>query len=488
MINSTSFVTKMPHIEYQEDIIKNKFMLEIFNNFLDYLSLLSTNYFYSYYNSFNEFEIAMYSNSIIPVLQEVKKNDISSSKNYNINIILSNNNSVINIKNDMVLGQTTFSFCPQNGAIYLKSYYGNSCKYLCNADTDINSTNLMQNISRTYYTEFAFFPNGIVYNVLKNGKHIPCTLKNIANTFSYNYLSYLFFSTYLNSFEYPLFKDVVNNINNGLKIYDGNLKLALKTVKTNYTVQEIIRCYSIQDIIQKHYKTCINVPKSVNKMFISEATNRALACRNVNENEKQKIYQVPYSQCEEKPNDVVRNFYLSRVKNSETCVEIIDDYIYMCEFIKEHFNLNISSSKKMLVNHDNVLIKYLSKKCKYNRKKLIYKNIKGKENPFYSLVLPTDFEIINSDIRLRKETEMMHNCVIIYRDKILKGKSLIAHLCHNGENCTIEIICKKSKQKQVFKCRQIFKECNYEVSDETKDYVNDVLKHINNKAVTPLMK
>lgn len=496
----TLFITEFPLVnvrEKEENIVKDQIMVNIFNSYLKKLSSLNDEYVYTLDSCAVEtaeqekFPISMYSSAIKEELNnfisfcesQTKNSEINCSNNKEIKIKYSNKfeNVRYDVKKNIVLGKANFNFANNRG-LYVKIMNTDVCELIYN---DYSKKIKLKQKQDGYYsqTTFAFFNNGNIYNVI-NGKHLPCTLKQACNAFSRNYLAYLFLETYLEYFSYPLYKDIVHNISNYLKECDNNLIKALQTINTSYTFNEIQKYHSIQDMIQSHYKTCKNVPRSVNKMYIGQATNRALACRYVSENEMQKIYQVPYNyNCiVESPITVIINFYKIHVKGIEKVDRIlVNDYIYMCKKVAQPCNLHISSANKMLTAHNEIMIKYNEKlTSKYNRKKLVLKNIKGKPNPFYNLQLPDGFVIINSDKRLKEEGKIMHNCVSSYRDFILAGKCLIAHLYYNNEHCTVEINCKKKGKKNSYFCAQIYRECNQEVSIETKKYVNSVLKELNN--------
>lgn len=493
----TQLLTKFSPITTEENFTRDQIMVNIFNSFLEKLSNINNEYVYTL-DSYTvetveqeKFIISMYSSAIKEELNnfksfcksQTKNSEINCSNNREINIKYLNKfgNVRYDVKKNIVLGKANFNFA-NNGGLYVKIINTDVCELVY---YDYSKKIKLKQKQDGYYsqTTFAFFNDGNIYNVV-NGKHLPCTLKQACNTLSRNFLAYLFFEIYLQHFSYPLYKDIVNNISNYLKECDNNLIKALQTINTSYTFNEIQKYHSIQDMIQSHYKTCKNVPQSVNKMYIGQATNRALACRYVSENEIQKIYQVPYNyNCiAESPITVIINFYKIHVNGIEKVDRIlVNDYIYMCKKVSQPCNLHISSANKMLAAHDEVLSTYYNKKyLKYNRKKLVLKSIKGKSNPFYNLQLPNNFEIINSDSRLREETKKMHHCVITYRDFILTGKCLIAHLDYNNEHCTVEVNYKKRGKKISYFCAQIYRECNREVSIETKEYVNSVLKELNN--------
>ena len=242
----------------------------------------------------------------------------------------------------------------------------------------------------------------------------------------------------------------------------------------------------------EHYKKAKNVPKSINKLSFSQGTARALAAQYVEENYAQEIYKTSllidegtYMEAEE----FLAKHIVSKVNFTETeeydkddFYYEVRDYIRMSKEIHQKVKINFTSVNRLYELHNKVAVEWISKKKHCNRKRLITKTVKGKENLLYPLIkqLPEEFRAINSDKELKEEGLYMQHCVFTYRESIIKGNCLIAHLDYKGEHSTVEIVIRRQHQKKPkYYCVQARKRFNKPVSSEALEYINKTLENIN---------
>lgn len=390
----------------------------------------------------------------------------------------------------MILGTLRLQFYKPNNSLYISGNAKN-LEYIISNGTIVNKDKILAYKNYAHKCKLALNSNGSIFYESK-GRFIPCTLKILSFMLSKNYLLYLFLKEYLLYFSFPLYKDLIRNIEERLKDDYKNLSFAVKGIESNYTVNELRNCYSLQNLIINHYKKAKNVPKSINKLSFSQGTARALAAQYVEENYAQEIYKASllidegtYMEAEE----FLAKYIVSKVNFTEPeeydkddLYYEVRDYIRMSKEIHQKVKINFTSVNRLYELHNKVAVEWISKKKHCNRKRLITKTVKGKENPLYPLIkqLSEEFRVINSDKELKEEGLYMQHCVFTYRDRIIKGNCLIAHLDYKGKHNTVEIVIRRQHQKKPkYYCVQARKRFNKPVSSEALEYINKTLENIN---------
>lgn len=390
----------------------------------------------------------------------------------------------------MILGTVRLQFYKPNNSLYISGNTTN-LEYIISNGTIVNEDKMLAYKNYAHKCKLALNSDGSIFYESK-GRFIPCTLKILSFILSKNYLLYLFIKEYLLYFSFPLYKDLIRNIEERLKDNSEKLPYAVKSIESNYTINELRNYYSLQNLIMGHYKKAKNIPKSINKLSFAQGTARALAAQYIEENYAQEIYKASllidesgYMEAEE----LLAKYIVSKVNLKETeeynkddFYYEVRDYIRMSKEINQKVKINFTSVNRLFELHNKVAVEWTSKKKHCNRKRLITKTVKGKENPLYPLIkqLPEEFRVINSDKELKDEGLYMQHCVFTYRDVIIKGNCLIAHLDYRGEHSTVEIRYKRSRKvKPKYYCVQARRRFNKPVSNEALEYINKTIENIN---------
>ena len=161
--------------------------------------------------------------------------------------------------------------------------------------------------------------------------------------------------------------------------------------------------------------------------------------------------------------------YESSLKHAyEVAKRYIDDYVRLCLQTKTKVQLNLSSIKRIVELHDELI------NAKKNRE---MPTIHIPKNTVYTKLrklLPKEFEWIKTKKRLLKESEIQHHCVWTYGDKINADKSAIYSFVYAPENkrYTIEFVYGNNGE---YKIRQMQSCCNKGHSKEAYEYVKSFL-------------
>lgn len=161
--------------------------------------------------------------------------------------------------------------------------------------------------------------------------------------------------------------------------------------------------------------------------------------------------------------------YESSLKHAyEVAKRYIDDYVRLCLQTKTKVQLNLSSIKRIVELHDELI------NAKKNRE---MPTIHIPKNTVYTKLrklLPKEFEWIKTKNRLLKESEIQHHCVWTYGDKINADKSAIYSFVYAPENkrYTIEFVYGNNGE---YKIRQMQSCCNKGHSKEAYEYVKSFL-------------
>lgn len=346
------------------------------------------------------------------------------------------------------------------------------------------------------------YGSGVFTNVLKDGRvyrgfkkgakylTYPISLKKLSNIANRSIFYYNLFLCFFNVMEetYPLYKDIKRNF-----IEDPDY------VSCNFTVNEAMDYHSYQDWIMRHYKTVKTLPKSINKEKLQIAVNKALACRYVEENYQQQIYNMDMSDYDvHKQTDVLEIYYYKRLKKdiyylkkNEYATEltyeeiiarnwededrqVINDYIKMIITLNRKINMKTTSFSKLKVAHNELVNPYMKKMA---HKRHCAKMTIPRNSVFRKIKLPDNFEIIKTGNRLYLEGVTMHHCVYSYLHSVNKGKCIIAHLVYENIPYTLEI--RYSYKK--YKCVQMHGIWDSIAPPEVWNYVQSVLEDASRK-------
>jgi hypothetical protein len=147
---------------------------------------------------------------------------------------------------------------------------------------------------------------------------------------------------------------------------------------------------------------------------------------------------------------------------------IIEDYVRLCVMSGEKINLRKKSISKIRQIHNEQIVRQKMKKCQ---------NIRIPEkSSFLKLqkMLPENFILIDSKMKICQEAILQHNCVTSYVDYINKDVCVIYALDYKGVHYTIEFRYDKINSKYLI--WQMKGPCNSECTQEVYEYVETFLK------------
>ena len=144
--------------------------------------------------------------------------------------------------------------------------------------------------------------------------------------------------------------------------------------------------------------------------------------------------------------------YESSLKHAyEVAKRYIDDYVRLCLQTKTKVQLNLSSIKRIVELHDELI------NAKKNRE---MPTIHIPKNTVYTKLrklLPKEFEWIKTKKRLLKESEIQHHCVWTYGVKLTQINQQYIHLCMlrkiNGIRLSLSMV--MMKNIRYGKCRVV---------------------------------
>lgn len=328
-----------------------------------------------------------------------------------------------------------------------------------------------------YQTVFCFFYDGHVMQTSKQNHFIPATLKSIASKAKENKLFFLFVQSYFEvmSETYFVYKDLLRDF----RVDTDNL---CAPITLNAIIDESWPTY--QTIFQNYYKLGYKVPKSVNKMRLSEAYLKVKACKYVNPNEIQKImmFSLPEKAIHYNEKALLKEFYrpliekpcknenLNQLDYYEKEI-IIEDYIKMAISVEKKVSLTMRSFRAIVDKHNKLVDPYM-------RKNKAKKMVIPKDSPFRKLKLPKNYTMIKTGRQLYQEGESMHHCVYSYREDVNLGKCVIVHIKFEDNPYTAEIRIKgrKGSKNRKFYCKQLYGPWNTPAPEELRKDVQELLK------------
>ncbi|EOE6441079.1 hypothetical protein ACKPIP_001210 [Campylobacter upsaliensis] len=160
--------------------------------------------------------------------------------------------------------------------------------------------------------------------------------------------------------------------------------------------------------------------------------------------------------------------------NTEETIQLIEDYTRLTYITKELINLNIKSLKRMQKEHDS-LVSILNIKQIPKSKKLKI------DTSFLDLKLPKNFKLLKNEKELYLQGLEHKNCVYTRKHRINQGLSAIYNLNLKEIDYTLELIKNRKNQFSIYELKERF---NQTPPKEVSLYVKNILKELNNKALS----
>ncbi|EAK0463639.1 hypothetical protein YZ56_05910 [Campylobacter upsaliensis] len=168
-------------------------------------------------------------------------------------------------------------------------------------------------------------------------------------------------------------------------------------------------------------------------------------------------------------------FAMSLTKETIQLIEeLIEDYTRLTYMTKELVNLNIKSLKRMQVEHDK-LVSILNIKQIPKSKKLKI------DTSFLDLKLPNNFKLLKNEKELYLQGLKHKNCVYTRKHRINQGLSAIYNLNLKEIDYTLELTKNRKNQFSIYELKERF---NQIPPKEVSLYVKNILKELNNKALS----
>ncbi|EPU7735891.1 hypothetical protein ACVZN2_001300, partial [Campylobacter upsaliensis] len=155
-------------------------------------------------------------------------------------------------------------------------------------------------------------------------------------------------------------------------------------------------------------------------------------------------------------------------------IQLIEDYTRLTYMTKELVNLNIKSLKRMQVEHDR-LVPVLNIKQIPKSKKLKI------DTSFLDLKLPKNFKLLKNEKELYLQGLEHKNCVYTRKHRINQGLSAIYNLNLKEIDYTLELTKNRKNQFSIYELKEKF---NQTPPKEVSLYVKNILKELNDKALS----
>ncbi|HDX3603361.1 TPA: hypothetical protein ROD84_001573 [Campylobacter jejuni] len=155
-------------------------------------------------------------------------------------------------------------------------------------------------------------------------------------------------------------------------------------------------------------------------------------------------------------------------------IQLIEDYTRLAYMTKELINLNIKSLKRMQKEHDS-LVSILNIKQIPKSKKLKI------DTSFLDLKLPKNFKLLKNEKELYLQGLEHKNCVYTRKHRINQGLSAIYNLNLKEIDYTLELTKNRKNQFSIYELKERF---NQTPPKEVSLYVKNILKELNNKALS----
>lgn len=265
-------------------------------------------------------------------------------------------------------------------------------------------------------------------------------------------------------------------------------------MRTSIPLSDVLNSHNKKEYFKKKFK--YDVPKSINKMDFQLLHAFGCATKFIDEKDVSFLYDYinnKMSAADIKDmysyNDIWDNRrnrkkdtkssacgLLSYVLHSKNKMDLnlCYDYVSCAVWVDE--KINIRGGKKAVLNaHNQVTYKFYKE----------FENdieMKIPNTPLKKLILPKEFERLETSGRMCYESFLQHNCVRTYINKVNEGRCVIYAATINDERVTIEIIYDQhsaSYNKEIvephFKVAQCYLAYNRRCSMHTLQYVNEVV-------------
>ena len=216
-----------------------------------------------------------------------------------------------------------------------------------------------------------------------------------------------------------------------------------------------------------------------NKISLNGAYSLIKVSKYLNEKEIFKYNKFDYFDFEYDEKHRIKSFLMKFVYNNIKNKSEIKSNHYLEDYIdciiklkgKHKINLDITTYKKLIKEHDKIYKIYI--KEKFKRDKLVIKE----DNKFLKLELPKDIKILNTKKKLFDEGEVMQHCAYSYLPYINNESCMLYTYLKDDKRYTIEIV-QKGKN---FILNQLKGYKNSDPPKEVVDYVKSAIKKANIK-------
>lgn len=315
-----------------------------------------------------------------------------------------------------------------------------------------------------YSNELLIYSENSIYSKNYNNKYYPATFKSLRN------------------FPDELIAVLAKYFFRGTSVWKDFVKdRFFPPIK----IAEVCKFYNKKDYLDKTFDLCL--PKSVNKLPLSQSYAACCALKYVNDEQTQLLFSsqfdfsVKYNIDKRKRKSIGAKYLcalMSRSFPNENMQSIIGDYIYYSLLMNVKINV-FAGKKKTIRLHDELAEKVMLKANRSSKTKI-------KETPLKYLEMPKEFVRLKTQRALIAEGMRNHNCVGGYWKRVSEGKSLIYSATIQDEHLTIEIQFRKSRskiKKYNFYVNQCYKAYNRPCSPGVLEYVNECLERNSEKAI-----
>lgn len=325
--------------------------------------------------------------------------------------------------------------------------------------------------------------------------------KTIISKNKTNFIINKYVSTFLSN---PIFKEfflsqIKTSIIKDIKRLDD---ASLNYLKIDYALLNEV--HNIQELMEKLFKK--EFAFNLNKLDIFVALSFILALNFIPAKEHNKLYQflinkhltsyeaiqkyliktifttqttmlcfISHQRKKYQALNLLKLFLMDKLScNTEETIQLIEDYTRLTYITKELINLNIKSLKRMQKEHDS-LVSILNIKQIPKSKKLKI------DTSFLDLKLPKNFKLLKNEKELYLQGLEHKNCVYTRKHRINQGLSAIYNLNLKEIDYTLELIKNRKNQFSIYELKERF---NQTPPKEVSLYVKNILKELNNKALS----
>lgn len=245
-------------------------------------------------------------------------------------------------------------------------------------------------------------------------------------------------------------------------------------------IERLSEIYSKKDYLEELFK--VSLPKSANKHSFKYLYAACCTFKYIKEDQFPLMFNSPFEPNDFTPSirrrkqiakDFIQEFMERRIKANINPNVLIDYIDFSCE-LKENIDV-LAGKKKITRLHDEYSQRIIAKT---NRGK----KLEIPETPLKYLELPSEFHMLKTKKAVLTEGVINHNCVGTYIDYINSGDCIIFSADVNNEHLTIEVCCRKLREKYDMWLNQCYTRCNQSCKPETYEYVEKCINEAIPKA------